>query len=587
MKVVPAGPPKTFIAGPPSSPGAGGREGSGEEGRGGEGSITAEFRLALRDVGVQTLAGVRALEELLLELPLDGEAALEGDLGAGLHRALDPAHRLGRLVRRAELLGVLVDLTEEVVAVENRVDDADPLRLLEVDQAAGDHQLDRLALAHPAGQAWAMEQFKSFGCQNVHLEKWGEWAVGFDRARTGHVGRMTSPTTREFQFTTPSWTPGTKGLQKGKAVMEPADMDEFNKNKGSYRGAWMIMRPRPAGGGGGRPAGGNPATPTTAAGGAAAGGGAAGAAPAQDPAVKAREDLADAVAKSGIKGQVSGSRTELVVTGGNYNITWDKLPKMTRVTIRKSDFDAVMKAMESGTVELEFNLNQSFRKGPITINNVIAEIPGTDKPDEVVIVSGHFDSWDGPMSQGALDNGTGSCVTLECARILGTLGVKPKRTIRFILWSGEEQGLFGSRGYVKDHAAEMDKISAVLVDDGGTNYWGGFVGLATQESYFKSSMDALNEAFPTLPMTWTSQATMPRGGGSDHASFNAVGVPGFFTKETGVSDYNYVHHTQHDRLEAAINAYLVQSSTAAAVTSYNLSCADAMLPRGPKPSGSN
>ncbi|MEI8280935.1 MAG: hypothetical protein WCG75_00880, partial [Armatimonadota bacterium] len=85
------------------------------------------------------------------------------------------------------------------------------------------------------------------------------------------------------------------------------------------------------------------------------------------------------------------------------------------------------------------------------------------------------------------------------------------------------------------------------------------------------------------PMAFKAQATMPRGGGSDHASFNAVGVPGFFTIETGVSDYNYVHHTQHDKLEGAINAYLVQSSTAAALTSFNIACADMMMPRGPKP----
>src|SRR5215203_2136945 len=97
-------------------------------------SIAPEFRLALADVGVEALAGVRALEELLLKLALDGEAALERHLGAGLHGPLDPSDRLGRLVRRAELLGVLVDLAAEVVALEDVVDDADPLRLLEVDQ---------------------------------------------------------------------------------------------------------------------------------------------------------------------------------------------------------------------------------------------------------------------------------------------------------------------------------------------------------------------------------------------------------------------------------------------------------------------
>lgn len=403
------------------------------------------------------------------------------------------------------------------------------------------------------GQAWAMELFKSFGCKNVHLEKWGEWEVGFDRSPNGHVGRMTAPFTREFQFTTPSWTPGTKGLQKGKAVMEPMSLDAFNKNKGQFKGAWMVLMPRTGEG-----------LPTR----------------------EVRDKILEEAQKAGIKGTVSGSRTELILTGGSQTVKWDKLPKGVRVTVRKSDYDTITGQLSKNKdVMLEFDLKQSFRKGPIALNNVVAEIPGTEKPDEVVIVSGHFDSWDGPGSQGALDNGTGSSVTLECARILNACGARPKRTIRFILWSGEEQGLFGSRGYVRDHAAEMDKISACLVDDGGTNYWGGFQGLESQRSFFQSSIDALNEAFPTLPMKFQAGERMPRGGGSDHASFNQVGVPGFFTIETGVSDYTYIHHTQNDIHQAAINAYLIQSSTAAAVTSYNLACAPSMLPR--QPSGPN
>jgi hypothetical protein len=301
------------------------------------------------------------------------------------------------------------------------------------------------------------------------------------------------------------------------------------------------------------------------------------------PTREVRDKVLEEAQKAGIKGTVNGSRNELVLTGGSQNVKWDKLPKGVRVTVRKSDYDAITGQLaKNKDVVLEFDLKQSFRKGPIALNNVVAEIPGSEKPDEVVIVSGHFDSWDGPGSQGALDNGTGSSVTLECARILNACGARPKRTIRFILWSGEEQGLFGSRGYVRDHAAEMDKISACLVDDGGTNYWGGFQGLESQRSFFQPTLDVLNEAFPTLPMKFQAGERMPRGGGSDHASFNQVGVPGFFTMETGVSDYNYIHHTQNDVHQAAINAYLIQSSTAAAVTSYNLACAPSMLPREPK-----
>ena len=444
------------------------------------------------------------------------------------------------------------------------------------------------SMALEAGQAWAMEQFKSFGCSNVHLEKWGEFPVGFDRAKSGHVGQMTAPFVRELQFTTPSWTPGTKGLQKGGVIMEPTTVAEVTNHAGDYRGKWMILAatppPTPRAGSGGAGAGAGAGTRPSG-GGAGAGGGSGRPpiTPEQQTAADLRTAIRAAAFKAGIKGTVAGSRSELVQTGGQYKIEWNKLPTETRITVRKSDFDAIVAAMKTPQkVELQFDIKQSFRMGPISINNVIAEIPGTEKPDEVVIMSGHFDSWDGPGSQGALDNGVGSCVTLEAARILMASGAKPKRTIRFILWSGEEQGLFGSAGYVKTHAAEMDKISCVLVDDGGTNYWGGFVGLETQRSMFQPSMEALVTTFPELPMVFRAQATMPRGGGSDHASFNAVGVPGFFTIETGVSDYNYVHHTQHDRLEAAINAYLVQSSTAAALTSFNIACAEMMMPRMPK-----
>ena len=97
------------------------------------------------------------------------------------------------------------------------------------------------------------------------------------------------------------------------------------------------------------------------------------------------------------------------------------------------------------TVEVELNLQNHFVDGPFGLYNTIAEIPGTEWPEQVVIVSGHLDSWDGPGSKATQDNGTGSSVTLEAARILMAVGAKPKRTIRFCLWTGEEQGLIGSR----------------------------------------------------------------------------------------------------------------------------------------------
>src|SRR5205807_3476071 len=133
------------------------------------------------------------------------------------------------------------------------------------------------------------------------------------------------------------------------------------------------------------------------------------------------------------------------------------------------------------------------------ICNVVADIPGTEKPDEYVIVSGHLDSWNGPGSQGAMDNGVGTSVALETARILMKSGAKPKRTIRFILWTGEEQGLLGSSAYVKVHPELLPKVSAILVDDGGTNYEGGMDAIAAMEPMLSQAQAPMTGVFPTMP----------------------------------------------------------------------------------------
>jgi hypothetical protein len=410
---------------------------------------------------------------------------------------------------------------------------------------------------------WAVDQFKKFGCTNVHLEQWGEFPVGFDRGKKS-FGRMLSPEKLEFEFTSPSWTEGTSGPMKGVAIKAPTTVEEFNAVKDRLKNSWVVYttgQPPRAGGGGGPQS----TTPPSAE-------------------MQARLELEKQINDAGINGRVYASRNDLVITSGNWRIEWDNLPRDRRVMVRKTDMEKIVANFDAGKeMILEFNLDQKWVKGPRPQYNVIAEIKGSERPDEVVIVSGHFDSWDGPGSVGALDNGTGSSTAMEAARILCKIKAKPKRTIRFILWTGEEQGLFGSRGYVALHMNEMDNISTVLVDDGGTNYQGGYQGLATQQAIFEAAIAPMNAAFPDLPQKFVAGERMPRGGGSDHASFNAVGVPGFFTMETGRSDYNYVHHTQHDKYAMAIPEYLIQSGTNHAVVAYTLANLPDLLPRGPKP----
>ena len=244
--------------------------------------------------------------------------------------------------------------------------------------------------------------------------------------------------------------------------------------------------------------------------------------------------------------------------------------------------------------EAEFDLNNVFTPGPLPMYNTVAEIRGTERPDECIIVSAHLDSWNGPGSEGTTDNGTGSSVTLEAARLLMAAGAKPKRTIKFILWTGEEQGLLGSREWVKQNEALWPKISACFVDDGGTNYEGGLKCTGAMAPMLAAATAPVNNHFfdskDGKPLNVNIQ---PRGdafeqsGGSDHASFIAKGIPGFFWDEVGRADYGRGWHTQYDRMDLAVPEYLMQSATCAAVTAYNLACAEELLPRWEENEGSD
>lgn len=402
-------------------------------------------------------------------------------------------------------------------------------------------------------QNWAVKEFKRYGIANARLESWGEVPVGFERGAR-QIGRMVSPFRSDFVFSTPNWTPGTNGLVRAEAVRLPGTLDELTRAAKSLAGKWVVM-PK--------------------------------AAEIRGVPVPSAEEkkLWDALDGIAIAGRIWGTADARVHSHGNWrDKSFENRPKTPDIIVRREDMDRIKRNLDlDRRTVLEFDIENLWFKGPIPQYNVVADIVGTEKPDEVVIVCGHLDSWNSPGSQGACDNGTGSAVAIEAARILMASGAKPKRTIRFILWSGEEQGLLGSRGYVETHKAELGKISAVLNDDGGTNYHGGYAGLETMKPMMEAAFAPTLKAFPSLPMRFDVVKEMPQGGSSDHAPFNWEGVPGFYTFETGRADYGHVWHTQFDRYEAAIPEYLVQSATNHAIVSYNLASAPTMLPRGPKP----
>lgn len=417
-------------------------------------------------------------------------------------------------------------------------------------RATGSPELER-------AERWAMSEFKRYGLKNVHLEQWGT-VPGWKRGAR-QVGRMVAPIKADFVFTTNVWTDGTTGLVRGKAVENPKSLEEAQKMAKQLKDAWVIM----------------PDGRTTMRG----------------PIDKDPKELRAFVDSCGIAGRVYASKDEMVHTHGTFKMSPDKdapmktasnHPRGVEVQVRKSDMDRIRRWLAMEPVTLEFDI-EAYWLDPVSVDNVIADLPGTDESGEMVIICGHLDSWNGPGSEGANDNGTGSSVAIEAARILSAVKAKPKRTIRFILWTGEEQGLLGSFDYVKKHEAEMPKISAVINDDGGTGYHGGYRIIESMKPMLEEALKPLNAAFPDLQAKLEVEKTFPREWGSDHAAFFDYDVPSFDTIEGGDVDYYYIWHTQHDKLEQSIPRYLVQSATEAASTGYYLAQAPTLLPKPPKP----
>jgi Zn-dependent M28 family amino/carboxypeptidase len=225
---------------------------------------------------------------------------------------------------------------------------------------------------------------------------------------------------------------------------------------------------------------------------------------------------------------------------------------------------------EPAKTRMEVEITNTFIPGPVTVYNTVGEIRGSEKPDEFVVLGAHLDSWD--LGQGTTDNGTGTCVVLETARAIMKSGVRPKRTIRFILFTGEEQGLHGSRAYVNAHKDEMARTSLAIVHDTGT---GRVVAIGTQQH------DNLKPIFERELRSLTALGVKEintRGmSGSDHQSFDAVGVPGVMFQQDP-AEYRFTHHSQSDTLDKARPEDLVQGAQVMAVMAVRFANLDSLLP---------
>ena len=283
-------------------------------------------------------------------------------------------------------------------------------------------------------------------------------------------------------------------------------------------------------------------------------------------------------------GSTADGGTVFAAAGGSRDLK-DPIPPPT-IALTPEHYNRIVRLMERKIpVKLQFNVEAKFIDEPTESVNVIAEIEGGRKKDEIVMLGAHLDSWHG--GTGATDNAAGSAIAIETMRIIKALNVKPERTIRMALWGGEEQGLLGSRAYVKEHfadpevmkpTAEHSKISGYFNYDNGT---GKIRGIYLQgNDMVRPIFQSWLEPFRDLGAT---TVTIRNTGGTDHQAFDGVGIPGFQFIQDPMEYNTRTHHSNMDVYDHVQKGDLMQASVIMTAFVYNTAMREEMLPRKPLP----
>jgi Zn-dependent M28 family amino/carboxypeptidase len=242
----------------------------------------------------------------------------------------------------------------------------------------------------------------------------------------------------------------------------------------------------------------------------------------------------------------------------NFSGNIDPVPE---AQVGQEDVLLMKRLLEHDPVKVEFSFTNRIRKD-VKVPNVIAEIRGSEMPDEVVIVGAHLDSWN--PGTGAQDNGTGAATVLEAARAVQALKRPPRRTMRFILFGGEEQGLLGSVAYVRQHEAEMPKIDAVVITDTGAEPAKGWYLMGREDE--KPAIASLSPLLAGLGADGTNP-DIEFLFETDHAGFDVLGVPSLVLW-TGMEKYDKLHHKASDTFDSVVRGDLTQGATVTTVTAY-------------------
>ena len=445
---------------------------------------------------------------------------------------------------------------------------------------------------------WCASEFKKWGME-VIMDEAGTLPVGFDRGPW--FGRLLSDNGMDLHFATPSYTSGTKGVERGPVLLEPKSRDEFERMKGALKGAWVLIsgqntgwpidfsqhadsmrakiityndsiskinrdiqrqnyenRNKPQ----------KDLLPLK-----------------EEPALFYRE-----MCQAGILGVIQSAAVPIRVLYDRKNIdkmTFETLPTVCDIKLDENQYAVIQKMVkERRYFLLEFDIRNHFKPGPVKYYNVIGVIRGTQYPDEYVMMGGHLDSYD--VATGAVDDGSGATPTMEAARLIMAAGGKPKRTILACLWAAEEFGLYGSKHWVEANKDKLPKISNYFNRDGGPTVASGLTVPEAMYDDFDKICKPLNSINPDFPfkLEKNTQPPHPRPvstSGSDYAYFAMSGVPtlSFNCPDSKGYNFNYdeIWHTENDYYNKSIPEYQEHTSIVTAVVVYGLANLDHLLSR--------
>ncbi len=408
---------------------------------------------------------------------------------------------------------------------------------------------------------WTLQRFKDYGI-DAHLETLEiphGWTRGADTAE------ILSPIQRSVQIRSLGWSKATPGpVTATVVVMDAKSVEDLANYKGQIKDAIVVMRPAEMPDASEVPDN------------------------AYDAVIRPRRGVQSDAAihqyrqrRELLKAIAAEKPAAILLDSGKtdnlFNMTslGEYQPSAAPVAfLSHEEFLLVRRLAATAPVKMTVNLAGTFSPGPVPASITVAEIKGAELPDERVIIGGHLDSWD--LGQGAVDNGTGAMAVLEAARALRSLGWKPKRTLTFILFTGEEQGSNGAKLYLKDHAAEIPKMDGLLVLDTGT---GKVFSIALEDLYETAPL--MSEIYRPLQSVFDMQPLSTRNfGSSDHEPFLDKGVPAYFCVQTP-AHYGEAHHSQTDTFDKVIPGEINEGAALLAAWAWNVSEMPNALPHHP------